>query len=89
MRRFVYWFLRTFLSHYAWARRLHRGRWEEWWVDPCNAYVWLYEPTYLAGCNRPGGCAIYACVPAPRAVEDYQLDVIGRRKRPSRGKYEH
>jgi len=63
--------LREHFSQYAWARRLHGGRWEEWWADPCDAYVWLWEPKYLVGEKRPCGCAIYDRAPAPRRIECY------------------
>ena len=69
--RFVsYWF-----SSFKWGRKFVGGRWELWWVDSgVNAFVWLHEPRYLDGVNRPGGCAIWDRNPTPAAIEDYSAN---------------
>lgn len=69
--RFVRSFLYVNCSQWRWARRLHGGKWEEWWADPVNAFVWLPVAEFHADGTRPGGCAIWQRNPAPRAREDY------------------
>jgi hypothetical protein len=59
-------------AQYQWARRLLGGKWEEWWADPCNAYVWLRRVDWTPEGKRPGGCAIYERNPRPRAREDWR-----------------
>lgn len=53
------------------ARRLSGGKWELWWADPCNNYVWLDVGDWTPKGKRPGGCAIWEQDPAPLAREDY------------------
>ena len=68
--RMVRRFLRINCGQWKWARKLVGGRWEEWWVDSgVNAYLWLHEPRYLKGMNRPEGCAIWEFPPMPRRTE--------------------
>jgi hypothetical protein len=64
-------FLEVWCSEWRWARKLHGGRWERWWADPVNALVWMHEPKYLEGENRPGGCDIGIRYPRPHSVEVY------------------
>lgn len=58
-------------TQYRWARRLSGGKWELWWADPCNDYVWLDVDDWTPSGKRPGGCAIWERNPAPLAREDY------------------
>ena len=72
-------FLRYHCGQWKWARKLIGGRWEEWWVDSCvDAHVWLHEPRYLTGQNRPGGCAIWADEPKPRRTEVYSENEVDK-----------
>lgn len=64
-------------SHWKWARRMHGGKWEEWWADPCCSYVWLRVDGFHAPGSRPGGCAIYDRDPKPRRREDYSANAKG------------
>ena len=63
--------LLRFFSQSRWARRLHGGKWEEWYADPVNAWVWLDCEEWTPDGKRPGGCAIGHPNPAPRAREEY------------------
>lgn len=64
--------LELFFSRWRWARRLHGGRWEEWWADPINAYVWIPVIDWTPTGKRPGGCAIWSANPAPRNIEQHR-----------------
>lgn len=60
-------------SQWRWGRRLHGGKWEEWWVDCCNAYVWLPVHEFHRPGARPEGCAIWDTLPLPRGREEYPI----------------
>lgn len=43
-------------TEWRWVREARGGKWELWWADPVNAYVWLLVERWYDGTNRPGGC---------------------------------
>lgn len=64
--------VRATFSERHWFRRLHGGKWEQWWADPVTAYVWLSREEWTPPGNRPGGCAIWHSDPRPKAREEWE-----------------
>ena len=64
--------LYIYFGNWRWARRLHGGKWELWWVDPCRAYIWLSVADFHAPGTRPAGTDIFSLNPRPAAREEYK-----------------
>lgn len=59
-------FMYSLAGRFRWYRKLHGGRWELWFIEICNAYVWLRIEEGLPD-DRHQPCSI-----GPReAREDY------------------
>lgn len=67
LRNFLGWF-----SQWRWVRSLVGGKWEQWWADPVNDYVWLDVKQWTPPGKRPGGCCIWDSDPKPNAREEYR-----------------
>lgn len=52
VRRWLFNWLEIFGGECKPIRRYLGGRWERWWCEPCNAWLWLRNEPGL----RPGGC---------------------------------
>jgi hypothetical protein len=36
----MFWF-KHFFGRYRWYRKWYGGRWEYWWIDICQSFLWL------------------------------------------------
>lgn len=56
------WILKTtlfkaFLSEFRWYRKYHGGKWEKWYLDPCDGWVWIDVRDWFKDTNlRPQAC---------------------------------